>query len=102
MCGPNLAKFEEIKCMLTSDKNKGLHVFGMSETKLKGHKLSSQTFAINGFQMPFRKDNDTNGGGGIIVYVKTGINAKRREDLESHGISCIWLEVTPNKGKIVP
>ncbi len=49
--------------------------------------------------MPFRKDNDSNGGGGIIVYVKTGINAKRRDDLETQYISCLWLEITPQKGK---
>ncbi|MES9883590.1 MAG: hypothetical protein ABW185_22250, partial [Sedimenticola sp.] len=77
ICGQNLTKFEEIKCMLTSDANKNLHIFGMSETKLKDNKLSD-TFKIDGYQMPFRKDNASNGGGGIIVYVKTGINAKRR------------------------
>lgn len=37
--------------------------------------------------------------GGILVYVKTGINAKRREDLEINDISCLWIEVTPEKGK---
>ncbi len=41
ICGTNLSKFEELKCMLTSDKNNQLHVFGISETKLKDHKLSS-------------------------------------------------------------
>ena len=46
-----------------------------------------------------RKDNDSNGGGGIMVYVKNGINAKRREDLEINDISCIWLEISQNKGK---
>ncbi len=49
--------------------------------------------------MPFRKDNDSNGGGGLIVFVKSGINAKRRDDLESHNISCIWLEISPVIGK---
>ncbi len=49
--------------------------------------------------MPFRKDNESNGGGGIIVYVKNGINAKRRNDLETHEISCIWIEITPENGK---
>ena len=57
------------------------------------------TFKIDGFQTPFRKDNDTNGGGGIIVYVRDNINAKRREDLETNGISCLWLEISPVRGK---
>ena len=49
--------------------------------------------------MPFRKDNENNCGGGIMVYVRNGINARRRDDLETNGISCIWLEMTPGKGK---
>ena len=54
---------------------------------------------INGFQTPFRRDNDSNGGGGLLVYVKNGINARRREDLETPNISCIWLEILPPKSK---
>ena len=54
---------------------------------------------MEGYQTPFRKDNDSNGGGGIIVYVKNGINAKRREDLEINDISCVWLEISQNKSK---
>ncbi len=75
LCGANLCKFDEIKHMLSSGNNEHMHVFGMSETKLKSHKTTG-VFHINGFQMPFRKDNESNGGGGIIVYVKNGINAK--------------------------
>ena len=48
--------------------------------------------------MPFRKDNVSNGGGGIMVYVKNGINAKRRDDLETNDIQCVWLEITPDRG----
>ena len=70
----------------------------MSETKLKKHQISS-VFKINGFQLPFRKDNNDNGGGGIIVYVREGILAKRREDLETNNIACLWLEICPVKGK---
>ena len=29
----------------------------------------------------------------------SGINARRREDLETHDISCIWLEISPPKSK---
>ena len=34
-----------------------------------------------------------------MMYVKQGINAKRREDLETNGISCIWLEIIQDKRK---
>ena len=98
ICGKNMCKFSEIKAMLTSPANNSLHIFGISETKLKSHKLSS-FFKIDGFHEPFRKDNNSNGGGGIIVYVRHGINAKRRLDLEINDIACIWLEITTCKSK---
>ena len=34
-----------------------------------------------------------------MVYVKNGINAKRRADLETNDIQCVWLEITPERGK---
>ena len=67
---------------------------GLSETKLKDRK-STEVFKVDGFQTPFRKDNNSNGGGGLIVYVRNGLNAKRREDLETNNIPCLWLEITP-------
>ena len=35
LCGDKLSKFSEISFMLTSKENEKLHIFGMSETKLK-------------------------------------------------------------------
>ena len=74
--------------MLNNPINSSLHLIGLSETKLKEHK-STNVFRIDGFQMPFRNDNISNGGGGIMVYVKNGINAKRRADLETNDIQCL-------------
>ena len=79
ICGENLNKFLELKVLLTLLENNHLHILGLSVTKLKSHK-TTDIFKINGFQTPLRKDNDSNGGGGLLVYVKKGINAKRRED----------------------
>ena len=98
LCGKNMCKFSEIKAILTSPENSSLHIFGLSETKLKSHKLTS-CFNIDGFQKTFRKDNDSIGGGSIVVYVLNGINAKHRLDLETNNISCIWLEITVGKSK---
>ena len=86
ICGKEMSKFAEINLMLNSQENKKLHVFGICETKLKEHKMSS-SFNINGFQT-FRRDNTSNGGGGIIVYVRDGLMAKRRADLEE-SIECL-------------
>ena len=66
-----------------------LHIIGLSETQLKDHK-STEVFKINGFQTPFRKDNDSNGGVGLLVHVRNGINAKRRDGLETNNIPCLW------------
>ena len=66
----------------------------MCETELKEHKMSG-AFKIKGFQTPFRKEYSSNGGGGIIVYIKNGIMAKRRQDLEDDNIECLWVEITP-------
>ena len=96
--GKSMCKFSETKAISTSPENSSLHIFGFSETKLKPYKLST-CFDIDGFQAPFRKDNDSNGCGGIIVYVRNGINAKRRVDLETYNIACIWLEITVGKSK---
>ena len=98
ICGDKLSKFSELKVLLTSPANSNLHIFGLSETNLKDHK-STDVFKINGFQTPFRKDNYSNGGGGLIVYVRNGINARRREDLETNSISCLWLEISPQNSK---
>ena len=34
-----------------------------------------------------------------MVYVRKDINAKRGEDLEINNISCIWSEISQDKGK---
>lgn len=98
ICGKQMTKFLELKAILTAPENRSLQVFGISESKLKDHKMS-RCFNVVGFQKPFRKDNMSNGGGGIIVYVRNGLNVKRRIDLETNDISCIWLEILPQKGK---
>ena len=74
-----------------------VHILGLSETNLKDQK-STEVFKLNGFQAPFRKDNDSNGGG-LQVYVRNGINAKRRDDQETNNILCLWLEITLHNSK---
>ena len=98
ICGEKLVKFSKLQSLLTASENDNVHVFGLSETQLKAHKPTN-VFKIKGFQTPFRKDNCSNGGGGLIVYVRNSINARRREDLETHDIPCLWLEISPTNGR---
>ena len=81
-----MSEISQLQAMLKSPVNSALHLFGLRETK---HKC---------FQMPFGKDNMSNGVGGIIVivYVQNGINAKRRDDLETNDIQFVWFEITPD------
>ena len=98
LCGKEMCKFSEVKSMLISVENRKLHVFAMCETKLKQHKLSS-AFYFDGFHQSFRRDNLKSGGGGIIVYVRNDIIAKRRTNLEINDIDCLWIEILPHKDK---
>ena len=41
ICGKNMCKFLELKAMMLNSQNSNLHIFGVSETKLKDHKPSS-------------------------------------------------------------
>ena len=63
ICGKDMTKFSELKLLLSNPLNSILHVFGISETKLKQHKMTN-AFQIEGYQTPFRKDNSTRNGGG--------------------------------------
>ena len=82
--------------LLTSEENKNLYtlVFSTCDSKLNSSKLSNAV-KVQSFQMPLYNWS----GGGMLVYVKDQIMAKIRQDLESHYIACIWLEISPNKGK---
>ena len=90
-------KVDQVRLMLESDNNQ-IHVLGLSETKLNSVQ-SDSAFEVNGFQKPFRKDRETNSGGGILVYVKDGVCCSRRTDLEQENLECLWLEIKPVKSK---
>ena len=94
-------KFEQIDLLLNNSHNE-IHIFGLSETKLKNFHPDS-AFTIDNYQL-FRKDRFISRerpeqGGGIIVYVKNGVKVERRLDLERNEIECVWLEVSPKNSK---
>ena len=71
---------------------------GLSETKLQDYH-PDKFYNIDGYQTPFRRDHKEKEGDGILVYVKNGVQCKRRPDLENEQLECIWLEVKPIKSK---
>ena len=90
-------KMDQVRLFLESDKNL-IHVMGLSETKLNDMHPES-ILKVNGFQTPFRRDRKVNSGGGLLVYIKDGLCASRRTDLEHENIECIWTEIKPVKSK---
>ena len=90
-------RIDQIHLLLGSDKNQ-IHVLGLSETKLNAFHPDT-AFEINGFQAPFRTDRKINSGGGLLVYVKDGVCASRRADLEHDNLECVWLEIKLVKSK---
>ncbi|MCU7800728.1 MAG: hypothetical protein KZQ70_11410 [gamma proteobacterium symbiont of Lucinoma myriamae] len=90
-------KIDQLRIMLQSNFNK-IHMIGLSETKLTGNHADA-AFEINGYQKPFRKDRNTNGGGGLLAYVKNGISCIRKTDLEIDLLECIWIEIKPTNSK---
>ena len=90
-------KTDQVRLLLSSEQNK-IQILGLSEIKLQNfHPVT--IYEIDGYQKPFRKDRKEKEGGGILVYVKNGVQCKHRPDLESDQLECIWLEVKPIKSK---
>ena len=88
-------KIDQIDLLLKSSQN-NIQVLGLSESKLNSFHMN-HIFEVKNYQM-FRKDRTISEerpqqGGGLLVYVKEGINCKRRCDLECERIECVWLEI---------
>ncbi|MES9881523.1 MAG: reverse transcriptase family protein [Sedimenticola sp.] len=95
-------KIDQVRVMLNYSRN-DVHVLGISESKLSSVHPDNY-FHINNFQSLYRKDRIISTerkeeGGGIIVYVKDGVRCKRREDLESDRLECLWIELFPKNSK---
>ena len=58
--------------------------------------ISDSQISIPGFQKPFRNDRATRGGG-VAVYVKNYIYAKRIDGWVATGLEAIWVQVKSKK-----
>jgi len=97
----NCVKLDELRLILEQGKPP-VDVYGVCETFL-GKKDDDNSVNINGFQC-IRKDRQYSQGGGLLFYVRNGIDFKRRHDLESNNvyIESLWLEITlPNKNLLL-
>ena len=97
----NGTKLDQIRLVLETDKPP-VDIYGICETFLT-NKVEDNSVNIKGYQT-IRKDREYSNGGGLLIYVRDGLNFKRREDLESKDttIESIWIEiVTSNKNFIL-
>ncbi|MCG7869675.1 MAG: endonuclease/exonuclease/phosphatase family protein [Candidatus Thiodiazotropha taylori] len=72
----------------------------LSETWLD-HRTTDNDINMHGFNVPYRRDRQGDNHGGICVYVKENVYAKRRADLELQDIECLWIEVSSNRNKLL-
>ena len=75
-------------------------VLAFTETWLNNN-TSSLEISLPNYQTPFWKDRQTDRHGGVLVYVKDTISARRRYDLEVNDIECVWLELKVNHKRIL-
>ena len=70
------------------------------ETRLN-NSICSSDLCLDNFLNPndFRKDRQTDHGGGILIYVRNNMIAKRRLDFESNDIESICVEITSHNNK---
>ncbi|BHF78051.1 hypothetical protein SprV_0602116100 [Sparganum proliferum] len=83
-----LSKFEELKihlCDLSPD------VISLTETWLTQH-VDDRELALPGYQM-FRRDREGRQGGGVLTYVKNGLNVSDKTDNFSCSSEAIWLSI---------
>ncbi|CAG2253818.1 unnamed protein product [Mytilus edulis] len=77
-------------------------VICVSETKLKAN-VGSTDLVMPNFYNPdlFRKDRSTDGGGGILIYVRDSLHCKRRSDLEIAELESVCVEITTKTGRFL-
>ena len=90
-------KFEEVSEVLNNDY---MDIFGLSETKVDDSFPSSQ-FNISNYKL--HRQDRTSYGGGLIMYVKSSIPHRRRNDILSdsmYGVESIVIETKFKNEKI--
>ena len=88
------SKIDEFRHMCTNI----FDVIGINETKCD-ETVNDSEIVLPGYDL-LRCDRSRNGGG-VALYIKNGLDFKRRDDLCDQNVECIWIELTlPNKRPI--
>ena len=89
------SKLADINVLLTQPTI--FHIFGFTEARLDDS-ISDNDVAISNFTV-FRRDKERFQQTGLAAYVHNSIIhlTRRRKDLETESVECMWLEVKSNK-----
>ena len=79
-----LSKKDVLKTLFTNEK----FIITFSESHIVS--VNSELFQIRGF---VHKNRIAGEGGGVAMYLSDDLKWKRRTDLETNEIECIWVEV---------
>ena len=90
------SKMEELRVFLTKTHG-DIDVLILTETFCTS-KTPDSFYLIPDFQL-HRKDRKGKAGGGILAWVKSSLQVKRRNDLKSNDVETLWLELCPYKSK---
>ena len=82
-----------------SETNKNIHIMGLTETHANST-ITDSEFNIDGYTV-IRKDRSTGIGGGVLCYIRSDLNWKRRLDLETDEIESICIEFLPEKSSSI-
>lgn len=94
-------KLDEIKIMLQQSNN--IDIFAACETFLD-QTVDNETISINGYMLERKDRGESNQsivqkGGGIVIYVNNNLQYDRRNDIETHDIESIWIEIKLKNSK---
>jgi len=75
-------------------KDSKIDILAINESKLD-NTINDHEVYIPGFEIA-RKDRQTNGrkGGGVCFYLRSNLNYKVREDLQSDRLECLTVEIS--------
>ena len=90
-------KFIEISSCVLMNK---FDIFAVSETWLHS-RIPNNNLVIEGYHGPLRRDRTVGRGGGVAVYIADYLAFKRKTELESSDIECLWVELTLGKFNVL-
>lgn len=64
-------------------------------------RVSNEEICITNFDPPYRNDRENRLGGGVAIYVRTGLQSARRSELIHGGIEAVCIEITMKRHKLL-